>query len=71
MRTPRAEPGEVAAALEPFRNGAPSEQASGSAVNLSLSKAPVEANRAQFQIRTAPQSGTLIEVAFPYAPARA
>jgi PAS domain S-box-containing protein len=64
--------GDVAAALEPFRNGAPSEQASGSsAVNLSLTKALVEANRAQFHIRTAPQSGTLIEVVFPHALARA
>ncbi|HTO66141.1 MAG TPA: PAS domain-containing protein [Bradyrhizobium sp.] len=63
--------GEVTAALEPFRNGAPSEQASSSAVNLSLTKALVEANRAQFHIRTAPQSGTLIEVVFPHALARA
>jgi len=64
--------GEVAAALEPFRNAAPSDQASGSsAVNLSLTKALVEANRAQFHIRTAPQSGTLIEVVFPHALARA
>jgi PAS domain S-box-containing protein len=64
--------GEVAAALEPFRNGAPSDQASGSsAVNLSLTKALVEANRAQFHIRTGPQTGTLIEVVFPHALARA
>jgi PAS domain S-box-containing protein len=63
--------GDVAAALAPFRNP-PSEQASGSsAVNLSLTKALVEANRAQFHIRTAPQSGTLIEVVFPHALARA
>ena len=63
--------GEVAAALEPFRNAAPSDQAStSSAVNLSLTKALVEANRAQFHIRTAPQSGTLIEVVFPHALAR-
>jgi PAS domain S-box-containing protein len=63
--------GEVAAALEPFRNVAPSDHASASsAVNLSLTKALVEANRAQFHIRTAPQSGTLIEVVFPHALAR-
>jgi PAS domain S-box-containing protein len=63
--------GEVAAALEPFRNAAPSDQAStSSAVNLSLTKALVEANRAQFHIRTGPQSGTLIEVVFPHALAR-
>ena len=58
---------EVAAAMEPFRQ-APSDQAlDGSAVNLSLTKALVEANRAQFRIKTAPHSGTLIEVVFPHA----
>lgn len=63
---------EVAAAMEPFRNVAPSDQASDSqALSLSLTKALVEANRAQFHIRTAPQSGTLVEVVFPHALARA
>ena len=63
---------EVAAALEPFRNQPPSDQTSeGSAVSLSLTKALVEANRAQFNIRSAPLSGTLIEVVFPHAMARA
>ena len=39
---------EVAAAMEPFRTPAPSDQASdGSGVSLSLTKALVEANRAQ------------------------
>jgi PAS domain S-box-containing protein len=62
---------EVAAALEPFRNRPPSEQASdNSPVNLSLTKALVEANRAQFNIKTGPRSGTLIEVVFSYALAR-
>ncbi len=56
---------EVAAALEPFRNSAPSDQASDhSGVNLSLTKALVEANRAHFQIKSAPHSGTLVEVVF-------
>ena len=59
---------EVAAALEPFRNQPPSEQASdNSPVNLSLTKALVEANRAQFNIKTGPSSGTLIEVVFSHA----
>jgi PAS domain S-box-containing protein len=63
---------EVAAALEPFRTSAPSDQASeGSAVSLSLTKALVEANRAKFHIKTGGRSGTLIEVAFPHAAARA
>ena len=62
---------EVAAALEPFRNLPPSEQASdGSPVSLSLTKALVEANRAQFHIKTGARSGTLIEVVFSHALAR-
>jgi PAS domain S-box-containing protein len=63
---------EVAAAMEPFRTQPPSDQASDSSgVSLSLTKALVEANRAQFQIKTGPRSGTLIEVLFSRAMARA
>jgi PAS domain S-box-containing protein len=63
---------EVAAALEPFRTPAPSDHASdNSPVSLSLTKALVEANHAQFQIKTGGHSGTLIEVLFPGAMARA
>jgi PAS domain S-box-containing protein len=62
---------EVAAAMEPFRTQAPTDQTSGSGVSLSLTKALVEANRAQFQIKTGPHSGTLIEVTFGRAMARA
>jgi signal transduction histidine kinase len=62
---------EVAAAMEPFRTQAPSDQASDSSgVSLSLTKALVEANRAQFHIKTGPHSGTLIEVVFSHAMAR-
>jgi PAS domain S-box-containing protein len=62
---------EVAAALQPFHTPAPSDRAESSAVNLSLTKALVEANRAKFQIRTGGRSGTLIEIVFPHAVARA
>ena len=63
---------EVAAAMEPFRTQAPSDQASDSSgVSLSLTKALVEANRAQFHIKTGPHLGTLIEVVFAHAMARA
>jgi PAS domain S-box-containing protein len=63
---------EVAAAMEPFRTQAPSDRASDSSgVSLSLTKALVEANRAQFHIKTGAHSGTLIEVVFGYALARA
>jgi PAS domain S-box-containing protein len=62
---------EVAAALEPFRPQPPSERASdGSGLSLSLTKALVEANRAQFHIKAAPKSGTLMEVVFSRAMAR-
>lgn len=63
---------EVAAALEPFRTPPPPDQAGDSAaVSLSLTKALVEANRAQFHIRTGGRSGTLVEVVFPRELARA
>ena len=63
---------EVAAAMEPFRTQAPSDRASdGSGVSLSLTKALVEANRAQFHIKTGTHSGTLIEVVFASELARA
>jgi PAS domain S-box-containing protein len=63
---------EVAAAMEPFRSPAPSDQASDSSgVSLSLTKALVEANRARFKIKTGPRSGTLIEVVFAQAKMRA
>ena len=63
---------EVAAALEPFRTPAPSDQGSdNSGVNLSLTKALVEANRAQFHIKTGGRSGTLVEVVFTRELARA
>jgi PAS domain S-box-containing protein len=63
---------EVAAAMEPFRTAPPSDQASdNSGVSLSLTKALVEANRAQFQIKTGPHSGTLIEIVFSQAMAKA
>jgi len=48
-----------------------SDQASDSGVSLSLTKALVEANRAQFHIRTGTHSGTLIEVVFSHAMAKA
>jgi PAS domain S-box-containing protein len=62
---------EVAAALEPFRTPPPSDETSeASPVNLSLTKALVEANRAKFHIKTGGRGGTLIEVVFPHAVAR-
>jgi PAS domain S-box-containing protein len=63
---------EVAAAMEPFRHTALTEKSpEGSGVSLSLTRALVEANHARFQIKTAPSSGTLIEVVFPNAALKA
>lgn len=58
---------EVAAALEPFRQLATSgrDAKEGTGLGLPLTKALVEANRASFQIKSAVNTGTLIEVAFP------
>jgi PAS domain S-box-containing protein len=59
---------EVAAAMEPFRHQAPLDQSTEAAVSLSLTKALVEANRAQFNIKTGGiRSGTLVEVVFSRA----
>jgi signal transduction histidine kinase len=61
---------EVAAAMEPFRAQAPLDQSPEAAVSLSLTKALVEANRAQFNIKTGARSGTLVEVVFSRAMAK-
>jgi signal transduction histidine kinase len=57
---------EIAAALEPFRAITPDDQgaAAGAGLNLSLTKALVEANRAQFAIKSSPNAGTLAEITF-------
>lgn len=55
---------ELAAAMEPFRTPPPGDAADSSALNLSLTKALVEANRARFNIKSAANSGTLIELVF-------
>lgn len=62
---------EIAAAMAPFRTAAAMDQISSdtSVVSLSLTKALVEANKAKFHIKTAPHSGTLIEVVFAHASA--
>lgn len=59
---------EVASTMEPYRPQAITDLVMPeSGVDLSLTKALAEANRARFQIRTTLQAGTLIEVAFPAA----
>jgi len=58
---------DIAAALEPFRDIATSGSwgSGGAGFGLPLTKALAEANRANFSIKSAPNAGTLVEVAFP------
>lgn len=58
---------DIATALEPFRQlGTASRPDShGSGLGLPLTKALVEANSARFSIRSAVNSGTLVEIVFP------
>ena len=57
------------AAVEPYQAAAGDDHVvpDTAGINLALTKALVEANRAQLTIRNAPQAGTLIEVVFPLA----
>jgi signal transduction histidine kinase len=58
---------DVEAALEPFRQTATAGSwgSGGTGLGLPLTKALAEANRAHFSIKSAPNAGTLVEVAFP------
>jgi PAS domain S-box-containing protein len=60
---------DIAIALEPFRqlSGAVRPNAVGAGLGLPLSKALAEANRAEFRIKSAVNSGTLVELLFPAA----
>ncbi|MBV8851245.1 MAG: PAS domain S-box protein [Methylobacteriaceae bacterium] len=58
---------EIALALEPFRQVATARSVSGTGLGLPLTKALVEANRANFTIRSRKNEGTLVEVSFPPA----
>ena len=56
---------ELATALEPFRQLPTSRKTGGTGLGLPLTKALVEANRAAFVIKSARNSGTLVEITFP------
>ncbi|MGE0565059.1 MAG: histidine kinase dimerization/phospho-acceptor domain-containing protein [Pseudolabrys sp.] len=58
---------ELLSALEPFRNIATSARwgVSGTGLDLPITKALAEANRASFTITSGSDHGTLVEVAFP------
>ena len=58
---------DIEATLEPYRQSATSGSwgSGGTGLGLPLTKALAEANRANFSIKSAPNAGTLVEVAFP------
>ncbi len=61
---------DIDAALDPFRDTDTSANwsAGGSGLGLPLTKALAEANHAAFRIKSAPNAGTLVEIAFPVTP---
>ena len=59
--------GEIAAALEPFRQLATSRKGGGTGLGLPLTKALVEANQGSLRITSRKDEGTLAEVVFPPA----
>lgn len=56
---------DIVAALEPFRQLATARQRGGTGLGLPLTKALIEANRGSFEISSARNEGTLVEVIFP------
>jgi PAS domain S-box-containing protein len=56
---------DLEAAMEPFRQVSNGRTKGGTGLGLPLTKALVEANRAEFSIKSQPARGTLVEVTFP------
>lgn len=57
--------GEIALALEPFRQVPTTRRKGGTGLGLPLTKALVEANRAAMAITSVKKEGTLVEITFP------
>jgi len=62
---------EMETALQRFHEPASDLAQDNASINLSLTKALVEANQAKFVIKATPQSGTFVEVEFPQKTAKA
>ncbi len=60
---------DLAIALEPFRRVPGAKVVEGTGLGLPLTKALVEANHADFSIKSRKDQGTLVEIAFPAAKA--
>jgi signal transduction histidine kinase len=56
---------EVGLALTPFSQVGKADREGGAGLGLPLTKALVEANNAEFSIKSRREQGTLIEIAFP------
>jgi PAS domain S-box-containing protein len=56
---------EVKEAMQPFYQSAATRGRGGTGLGLPLTKALVEANRANFSLKSEPKAGTLVEVIFP------
>jgi signal transduction histidine kinase len=56
---------DIAMALEPFQQVSTTRKSGGTGLGLPLTKALVEANRASMAIRSARNTGTLVEILFP------
>ncbi len=56
---------ELAVALQPFRRVPGAKEVEGTGLGLPLTKALVEANHADFSIKSRKDQGTLVEIAFP------
>jgi signal transduction histidine kinase len=56
---------EVGLALTPFSQVGKAGSKGGAGLGLPLTKALVEANKAEFSIKSRREQGTLIEIAFP------
>jgi signal transduction histidine kinase len=62
---------ELGVALEPFRQIVGARRIGGTGLGLPLTKALVEANKADFSIHSRKEQGTLVELTFPIAHAAA